>query len=86
MMRIRKFVLESSVGSQTWPQVSAEVPSVYVEFVVLRVVVDLAVVQVVPPFHDNCTQNFGELVVLFTFPVSFTSMPLIAVAPGVLKL
>ena len=42
------------------PHMSELLPRVYVASVVLRFVVDLAVVQVVPPSHESCTQIFGE--------------------------
>jgi hypothetical protein len=43
--------------------------------VVLSVAVDSAVVQVVPPSHDSCTQNLGEPEVLSALPSSRTSIP-----------
>lgn len=47
-------------GAQCEPHVSDILPRVQVVSVVLKVVVDLAVVQVVPLSQENCTQIFGE--------------------------
>jgi hypothetical protein len=57
---MRKFVLLKLLDVHVWPHVSDILPRVYVASVVLRVVVDLAVVHVVPPSHESCTQIFGE--------------------------
>lgn len=75
IIRKRKLALVKSFPLQVRPQVSMDVPKRYVALMVLNVEVDFAFVQVMPPFQDNWMQNLGEPVVLFTFPVSFTSIP-----------
>lgn len=85
IIRKRKLALVKLVPLQVRPQVSIEVPKRYAVLVVLNVDVDLALVQVAPPFQDNWMQNLGEPVVLFTFPVSFTSIPWMVAALGTLS-
>ena len=75
IIRKRKLALVKSVPLQARPHVSMEVPKRYAVLVVFNVNVDLAFVHVMPPFQDNWMQNLGEPVVLFTFPVSCTSIP-----------
>src|ERR1044071_4637864 len=84
--RIRKFVFEKSLIPQVRPHVSVGVPRIYVALVVVNVVVDLAVVHVVPPFQEISTQILGALVALLTFALSLTSIPLTTVKLAMLKL
>jgi len=84
--RMRKFVFVKLLRLHVRPQVSVGVPRIYVALVVVNVGVDLAVVHVVPPFQEIWTQILGALVVLLTFALSLTSIPLTAVRLDMLKL
>ena len=53
IIRKRKLALVKSVPLQVRPHVSMEVPKRYAALVVLNVDVDMAFVQVMPPFQDN---------------------------------
>ena len=84
-MRKRKLASEKFKPLQVRPHLSKDVPNREVVLVILNTDVDFAVVHVVPPSQDNCTQNLGELEALLTFPVSFTSIPWIVAAVGTLR-
>ena len=82
IMRTRKFAFESWLTVQVRPQLSEALPSVYVCSVVVNVPVCLAVVQLLPPFQDSCTQSFGAPLVLSTLASNLTSIPEMIV-PGI---
>ena len=64
--RTLKFSLVKLFTFQTRPQVLLSPPRLYVARTVPSIGVLLAAVQDTPPFHDSCTQIFGETPVLST--------------------
>lgn len=83
--RTRKFASAKFPELQVRPQLSEALPRINVFMVVPRVVVDLAVVQVVPPSQESCTHITGELDVLSARASRRTSIPLIVAPVGIEK-
>ena len=73
----------TSVGVHVRPQLAEAVPGVYVTSDAVKVVVFFAVTQLVPAFHESCTQSFGTVPVPLFSASRRTSMPLITELAGI---
>ena len=72
--RTRKLALLRSLSDQVCPQLSAELPSVYV-VLLLPMVADLAVVQLAPLFHERSTQTILVAAPLDAHEFNLISIP-----------